>query len=298
MSTRSSPPTDRVVSVLNYLVARSGRRFGLSELARALGLSKPTCLGILTSLVEAGYLVRDPVSVTYGLGPALIAAGRAAQNGFAIGPVARKHLAELSERYDTTCTASAVVSDRITVLESVEPNSRRGSGRIGQAYPFAPPIGLMYVLWDADDRLEAWLNREPTLPVRIDTEHLARVVEECRSSGYLVETLTAVGQKLHSVMAGVAADELPKEVRELLGEMVSGLGERVYLGMREAQSDAVHEVSVIAAPTYDAHGAQALVLTLHVGAAITGAEIAERGQSLVAAAEAITLEVGGHSPNR
>ncbi len=57
---RRSPPTERVVQVLDYLVARPGLRFGLSELARELELSKPTCLGILTALTDAGYLIRDP----------------------------------------------------------------------------------------------------------------------------------------------------------------------------------------------------------------------------------------------
>ncbi len=298
MSSRTSPPTDRVVAVLDFLVARSERRFGLSALARELGLSKPTCLGILTSLVDGGYLVRDPVSITYGLGPALIAAGRAAQQGFAIGELARAHLGVLSARFDTTCTASAVVGDRITILELTCPEGRRAALKVGQVYPFAPPVGLMYVLWDTDERLESWLRREPTLPIRMDVEHLRRVVRECRQTGYLVETLTAVGQKLHTVMAGVAAHDLPSEVRELLGEMVSGLGERVYLGAEEAGADAAHEVSVIAAPTYDAQGHQSLVLTLHVGTSISGEAIAERGRALTAVAGAITAEVGGHAPTR
>lgn len=54
-------------------------------------------------------------------------------------------------------------------------------------------------------------------------------------------------------MAGVATHDLPPEVRELLGEMVSSLGERVYLG-RDISSDDEHPVSLIAAPTYDARG--------------------------------------------
>ncbi|MER6876854.1 helix-turn-helix domain-containing protein, partial [Amycolatopsis sp. NPDC000673] len=44
--TRRSPPTERVVRLLDYFAARPGQRFGLSALARELGLSKPTCLGI------------------------------------------------------------------------------------------------------------------------------------------------------------------------------------------------------------------------------------------------------------
>ena len=98
-------------------------------------------------------------------------------------------------------------------------------------------------------------------------------------------------------MAGVATHDLPPEVRELLGEMVSSLGERVYLG-RDISSDDEHPVSLIAAPTYDAEGHQALVLTLYVGGAITGAEIERRAAALVAEADAVTAEVGGRSPVR
>ncbi|PRC44849.1 ArsR family transcriptional regulator, partial [Mycobacterium sp. ITM-2017-0098] len=48
-SGRASPPTDRVVGILDFLAGRPDERFGVSELARRVGLSKPTCLGIVTS---------------------------------------------------------------------------------------------------------------------------------------------------------------------------------------------------------------------------------------------------------
>ena len=53
---RTSPPTERVVAILDFLAQHPHDRFGLSELARRLDLSKPTCLGIVTTLTEAGYL--------------------------------------------------------------------------------------------------------------------------------------------------------------------------------------------------------------------------------------------------
>ncbi|MBE3014493.1 helix-turn-helix domain-containing protein [Microbispora sp. NEAU-D428] len=294
--TRRSPPARRVVAVLDHLVAAGGRGLGLSALARELGISKPTCLGILTELVAAGYLVRDPATLTYGLGPALIAAGRAARRGFLAGDVARRHLEPLAERYHATCTASAVVGDEIMVLDAVVPPGDPPV-RVGERYPFAPPVGLMYVLWGPDRELERWLAREPTLPVRMDREHLRAVVGQCRAAGYLVESLTPAGMRLHSLMAGVAAYELPREVRALVGEMVSSLGERVYLGA-DLNPRKRHPVNLVAAPAYGPGGEQELVLTLHVGASVTGAEIARRGAALVAAADAVTAELGGTVPDR
>ncbi|WP_248960180.1 IclR family transcriptional regulator [Sphaerisporangium perillae] len=293
---RRSPPTQRVIAVLDHFVAARGRPLGLSVLARELGISKPTCLGILTELVAAGYLVRDARTTAYRLGPALVAAGRAAQRSFAAGEVARRHLAPLAERHHATCTASAVVGEEIMILDAVAPPDAPAV-KVGERYPFAPPVGLMYVLWGPDRELDRWLAKEPTLPVRMDREHLRAVVEHCRAAGYLVESLTPAGMRLHSLMAGVAAYELPQEVRALVGEMVSSLGERVYLGAG-LDPRKRHPVNLIAAPTYDADGGQELVLTLHVGASVTGAEIARRGAELVAAAAAVTAELGGAPPVR
>ena len=291
---RQSPPAVRVIAVLDHLVRNPRERYGLSELARSVGLSKPTCLGILNELTGAGYLTRDG-DARYGLGPALIVAGRAAQSGYALGALARRHLAELSAEFGVVCTASAVVGDKIVMLESTGPDGGPAGPGLGQMYPFAPPVGLMYVLWEPDEVVERWLAREPALPVRLDRDHLRRVVGNCREAGYLVESLTPVGQRLHRLMAGVEAHALPPEVRELVGEMVSSLGERVYLSAA-LDGEGPHRVSLIAAPTFDAAGRQSMVLTLYVGAEIDAVEIRRRAAGLTAAARAVTAEAGGRFP--
>lgn len=291
MVARRSAPTERVVALLDHFVEHRGKRFGLSELARELDMAKPTCLGILTELTAGGYLVRDPHTRSYGLGPALIAAGRVAQDSFAVSALARIRLEELTRQYRTTCTASAVLGEQIMVLESTGP----GLVKVGAAYHFAPPVGLMYVLWDSDAAFDAWLATPPTVPLQQDEARLRQVVAECRERGYLVESLTAAGRRLYSLLSGVAARELPDELRELVAELVTSLGERVYLGT-DLRPRKEHPVSLLAAPTYDPDGRQHLVLTMYVGASITGAEIARRGAALVAAADRVTADSGGRKP--
>ena len=292
---RRSPPTARVVAVLDRFTSAGGRRFGLSELARDLGLSKPTCLGILTELTAAGYLVRDPRTLTYGLGPALIAAGRVARRGFAAADTARRLLEPLVERYRTAATVSAVVDDEIMVLEALAVPGLTPA-RVGERYPFAPPSGLMYVLWGPDEAFERWLAKEPTLPVSLDRERLRAIVAGCRAAGYLVESLTPAGMRLYSLLNDAARD-LPPEVRALMGELLSDLGERVYLDA-ELSPGVSHPVHLIAAPAYDADGAQEFVLALQVGASLTGAETARRRVALAEAADAVTRALGGRLPAR
>ncbi|MGV0626251.1 IclR family transcriptional regulator [Mycolicibacter minnesotensis] len=290
---RSSPPTERVVTILDFLAHHPDQSFGLSELARRTGLSKPTCLGIATALSEAGYLTRDGSNKTYRLGPGLISLGRAAQQALRVGPDAREQLRLLSTEFATSAALSAVVDDRITVLELVAaPNAHLGV-QAGQSYPFAPPVGLMFVLWDAH-ALEDWLARQPTIPLRSESERLERVVAECRSDGYLVERLTPGGQRLYGLMAGLSS-ELPDELRALLGELVSDIGERVYL-RSEAGSRGRHDISVISAPVYDHHQRQAMVVSLHAQRALTDTEISRWARGLLKTADALTTQLGGTKP--
>jgi hypothetical protein len=207
-----------------------------------------------------------------------------------VGEIARRRLTELGARYRSACTASAVVGEQIMGLAGTGP----GPVKVGQSYPFAPPVGLMYVLWDSAAAFEAWLAKPPTVPVKLDQARLREVVAQCRARGYLVESLSSAGRRLYALLAGMA-DELPEEVRELVGELVSSLGERVYLGADLAPRRQ-HAVSLLAAPTFDADGRQELVLAMYVGAAVTGAEIARRGRALVDAADAVTAEAGGRKP--
>lgn len=290
---RSSPPTERVVTVLDFLARHPDQCFGLSELARRTGLAKPTCLGIATALADAGYLTRDEPDKTYRLGPALISLGRAAQQALRVGPEARELLRRLSADFATSAALSAVVDDRITVLELVAaPNAHLGV-QAGQSYPFAPPVGLMFVLWD-DSALRDWLARAPTIPLRSESERLQRVVSECRADGYLVERLTPGGQRLYSLMAGLSS-ELPDELRALLGELVSDIGERVYL-RGETGGRGRHDISVISAPVYDHHQRQAMVVSLHAQRALTDTEITKWARGVLRTADALTGQLGGIKP--
>ena len=292
---RASPPTQRVVAVLEFLSRYPHERFGVSDLARRVGLTKPTCLGIATTLTEAGYLVRDAGDKTYRLGPALITLGHAAQESMRISPAAREQLRRLSSAHATTAALSAVVDDRITVLELVAPPSTAAPVEVGQSYPFAPPVGLMFVLWD-DDAVRGWLAKEPTIPLRTDDERLARVIAECRADGYLVERQTAAGRRLYALMAGMS-NTLPHELRALLGEMVSDIGERVYLrGESNGDTRQRHDISVISAPVFDHHQRQAMVASLHVGRTLSAAEIARWARALVSTANTLTAQLGGRAP--
>jgi DNA-binding IclR family transcriptional regulator len=289
-----------VVRILDYLAGRPEERFGLSDLARRLGLSKPTCLGIVTSLTDAGYLVRDTGDKTYRLGPSLITLGHKAQESMRVSPAAREELRRLSARFAVTAALSGVIDDRITLLDLVAPAGARPGVEVGQSYPFAPPVGLMFVLWD-DEAERDWLSKEPTIPLRTNSDRLNRVIAVCRADGYLVERQTAGGRRLYSLMAGMSSN-LPDELRALLGELVSDIGERVYLRDENRfagnRRSARFDISVISAPVYDHYQRQVMVASMHIGKSLTDNEITERARALVAMADEVTIQLGGVKPVR
>jgi len=297
-SGRASPPTERVVAVLDFLARHPHGRFGVSELARRLGLSKPTCLGIVTTLTDCDYLVRDSADKTYRLGPALIALGHTAQESLRVDPAARAELRRLSAASGTTAALSAVIDDRITVLDLVGPPGADVGLRVGQSYPFAPPVGLMFVLWD-DVALRDWLAREPTIPLRTDSGRMDRVVGECRRTGYLVERLTPGGRRLYALMSGMS-NSLPDELQALLGELIADIGERVHLRSENPSTGQRRpvrfDISVISAPVFDHHQRQVMVVSLQIGRALTDAEIGKRARALTATADILTSRLGGTKP--
>ncbi len=256
MPARTSPPSERLLAVLDVLAARPTCAYGLSELARLAGISKPTCLGIVTTLVAHGYLLRD-ADAAYRLGPALVPIGRAARRSLRAAPIGGGALAALSRRYGVPASVSAVLAGRVTVLDvaGVAPGIRPGDG-----FP-AVDGALMYRLWDrdlpADDALTA----------------------QCRFDGYLVELRTDAGERVHRALA---ADEVLTP--GVLGEVLTALGARV---LRDDAGDGPHEVTVLSAPVVDPDGRQVMVASLHLDAAHTREELRERGGELIRACRRI-----------
>ncbi len=96
------------------------------------------------------------------------------------------------------------------------------------------------------------------------------------------------------MMAGMSST-LPQELRELLGEMISDVGERVYLRSEADQTGKRqrHDISVISAPVFDHPRRQAMAVSLQIGRALTDGEIVRRAGGLMAAAAVLTSRLGG-----
>ncbi|MCM6762849.1 IclR family transcriptional regulator [Rathayibacter sp. ZW T2_19] len=111
--------TERVAHVLLAL-GTGGRRLGVSELSRELGLSKAVVHRILQTLVTCGLVAFDASARRYRLGPAAVALGRAAERDSELREAAMPVIAHLAAVTGETTTLSARVGHRRFYVGQVE----------------------------------------------------------------------------------------------------------------------------------------------------------------------------------
>ncbi len=285
-----SPPTARVVNVLGLLGGRPRQRLSLADIVRSTDLSQATVLRILETLCQHGFVTRRESDKSYSLGPALIGLGYAARIGFASIELARPLLEEAAARLGLGWTVSAVVGDEIVVLDSSDEQHP------GLRYPFAPPSGVIFVAWDTDQAINAWLARPPLVPTLPERRRLRAVINDCRQRGYVVEQLNDATIAGYSLLAGFGDRNLPASVREALGRAVSILGQRDYV-LREVESSKELAVSLIAAPVFDAAGHPELLVSFIVNRArISSSRVRAFGSALRDIAQQVTSALGGQDP--
>ena len=139
-----SPPTRRVVAVVELLAAASATPLTLAEICRDLQISRSTGHAILATLCACDWVRRDPLSGRYELGPRL---PRPNPVNAPISRMLREPLRQLCSAIDMAACISEVRGDFIAVIESAAPESVRPPVQAGQRLPFVSPFGREFVAW-------------------------------------------------------------------------------------------------------------------------------------------------------
>jgi DNA-binding IclR family transcriptional regulator len=285
--------------VLDVLVAHPTERLSVSELARRAEISKPTCMGIARALVAAGYLDCDPRKKTYGLGPALITAGRAALESVAPLALVHDEASALSERFGLPTTAAAFDQGHLVIIERAGPESTYDPLiQIGIRLPLVPPTGKMAMIFGGDDEIERWLDRGSEYGERVDRARLAEVAADARAAGYLVSRAGESSHLLATLLERLAGRGLSDEVVAVVSEVATSFGDEEYL-QRDLRPGQEYPVSTVSAPVYDVNLKVKLLLVLYVAADGTSyVDVHRYGDALVSAADRLTTALGGRDPWR
>jgi DNA-binding IclR family transcriptional regulator len=116
---RPVPAVDKAARVLRALAA-GGRPMGISELARALKVSKGTLRDVLLTLAHFGFVVRDS-DTRFRLGPELRTLADASAPD--LRSLAQPYLAALMESFGETAILGLVVDDTLEIAGRAEPAS-------------------------------------------------------------------------------------------------------------------------------------------------------------------------------
>jgi DNA-binding IclR family transcriptional regulator len=235
---RSSPGVKRVAAILNFIADHPGQAFALTDLVRALKLSRATCHALLTGLVDVGYLYRTS-DKSYVLGPALAAIGRTAAQHFSPLQVAQPEMRKLADEFNVLCGAY-FLDDAVVHLRD------RAASASHVGYPV--PLGARFKLHEAlapvffshpEKGLEAWLKTTDFKPGEAEKELFRAGGAMVREHGYIV-----IERKAGSPLEEVGYDQsIASASAELPIQVVTSLAD-----------DRVFPVAAIMAPVEDEKG--------------------------------------------
>lgn len=154
-------PVSAVARAIRILRAFESRdEYTLTELVSLLDLNKSTAYGILQTLTEDRFLTRDPRTLGYRLGPALIRLGHLAHEQIDVRRVARPWMEELVAETRKSVLLGTFHDDRLTIIDKVDPvGTLHVSASIGQQIPFsAGSFGRVFLAWLPESRIDALIK--------------------------------------------------------------------------------------------------------------------------------------------
>ena len=280
---RSSPGVLRVASILNFIADHPEQAFTLTDLVRALKLSRATCHALLTGLVEVGYLYRAS-DKNYILGPALASIGRVAAQHTSPLQVAQPEMRALADEFDTICACFFRDGDDIVVRDRASSVSHVGwSVPAGTRLKLRPPFAAIFYAWSPPGAAEAWLDAYEPPPT---AEHRAEMLEGMAFA------------KQHGFQVQIRNPNASRQ-RDLSPEQTFGTQNLDFpvSVLTELQDEQSYRAVGIIAPVFDMRGEIAFVMGLTgFTQNMRGDEVRHASSRLRQACDRVTAFITGRRP--
>jgi DNA-binding IclR family transcriptional regulator len=276
---RSSPGVRRVAAILNFIADHPGQAFALTDLVRALKLSRATCHALLTGLVDVGYLYRTS-DKAYVLGPALAAVGRTAAEHFSPLQIAQPEMRKLADEFDVVCGAYFLEGDTMHLRDRAA-----SASHVGYPVPLGTRMKLHWTqaiaFFARSPRVaEAWLERTARQPSAAQAALMRHGMEFVRQHGFIA-LLRKPGVSF--ALTGNSENFIPSDGDDIPATPQLEFG-----------AGGVYPLAAIMAPIFDARGKVAFSLVMAgFRASLTGQQAVHAGTSLKAACERISTFVSG-----
>lgn len=250
----ASPPTDRVVAVVELLATGPAESYAASEVARMLRLNRSTATAVLGALEDVGWVRRSP-DRRYSLGPGLLAVVEGVRARLPEIGRAEAVLRSLARETGYGCALSRAEGEYLAVVAL-----HRGGGRVpagvtpGTRFRLRAPAGAAVMAWRSDADRETWLRDTSARRA----EDLRRFLATIRSEGVGVWRLeesadTQLLELLDQVAAALAADPSQRELRAKVLAILGSFSTHGYTADDLASARTV-AASYLVAPVFDSAG--------------------------------------------
>ncbi|MGA3174429.1 MAG: IclR family transcriptional regulator [Syntrophorhabdales bacterium] len=188
----NAPILKKAVEVIK-LIVKENKPLGVTDIARSLSISKSTTFGILKSLDEEGFLVKDPLSKKYSTGSTLFELSKKILRTTDVAMTARPYLERLLEAVDETVFLGIREDDAVKVLDVLEPQKEfKISSSIGSRMSLvAGVVGKIFLSAMNDGEVAELLSqkglRRYTENSIVDGEQFLRETAKTRAQGYAVD---------------------------------------------------------------------------------------------------------------
>ncbi|TMS52154.1 MarR family transcriptional regulator [Mycobacterium sp. DBP42] len=243
-----SPPTERVVAIVEFLAAES-EPSSVASIATRLELSRSTATAILGALERAGWVQRH-ADLRYSLGAGLYGVADAVRESMPLSHRFDEALEDLAQRTECDVSLVLVGASTLTFLAVARGHGQVPAGvRAGVHLPLTAPLGATVVAHRDRQAQEAWLSTADRGNQRLLNGLLAHI----RQTGVAVFGLGDASPGILLVLTEVAQmlAERPRRGRlqQQVYELLAGLAGNPYTATQLA-SESELSVSYLTAPIF------------------------------------------------
>lgn len=282
----ASPPTDRVIDILELLSSRPGSRLTLTAISREVDQNLATCHAVAVTLKDRGWLARIDETKEFSLGVGALSFGRAAAAAHPVVALARSELHGLAADLEMQATNALRDGEMLAIVDAV--GGASANAVVGHRVPHAPPFGSVFLAWASEPQRASWLARTPGI-----ADDLADLIRESldatRERGYAIEWHTDEAARLRGLIATMRTDQAGKALQQHLVLLLADLSRSGYLG--ERAGDTSLPVSVVTAPVHSISGEVACAIAVQPLAVVSKSELKEIGTRVTSAANRIQAEL-------
>ncbi|MFC9978491.1 helix-turn-helix domain-containing protein [Gordonia sp. NPDC127522] len=288
----ASPPTARVVRIVELLADAEQPSLTLAEIVRQTSMSRATAHAVVSELVDCGWLIRDPSAGTFGVGPAFVGLVRNADGADHLVRWAASAARDLCDRFAVpSFVARRTSADAVSLASHAFPPHLAPESashpwlRNGSRIRLRPPICREFIAFDPDDARSTWIGQA----AESTRTRLGMVLDVVAERGYSIERMT--DDHVAMIEALSSLDAMSDTLRARVGDLLTELSVIDYLP-EEIDACAADGTGVpvvtIGAPVFDSARRVVAAIVVCPNTTLDVDEVRRLGEATRAAADGIS----------